>query len=255
MPVAQLLRGPRRADAGRGLAAAARSAHLGTTMPGFPNLFLLLGPNTGLGHTSMVYMIESQVAYVMDALRDMDATRRRTVRGARGGGGRASTPTIDGSMRGHGLEHRLRELVPRRHGPQRDAVARLDVALPAAHRRASTPRTSSSPTHGRQRRVGDRLSDRRSCHLSRRRAGGRASGSRGDGSGLSRCRRDRLARPVPPDTRGVRQRHARVRTARACRRGCRGRAPARQAGVLRRDAVLRPAPGPLHRRDGDRRVR
>jgi cation diffusion facilitator CzcD-associated flavoprotein CzcO len=48
-------------------------AHLGSTVPGFPNLFMLLGPNTGLGHSSMVYMIESQVAYVGDALRRMRA--------------------------------------------------------------------------------------------------------------------------------------------------------------------------------------
>src|SRR5262249_37471485 len=34
-------------------------AHLGTTVAGFPNLFLLLGPNSGLGHTSVVLMIES----------------------------------------------------------------------------------------------------------------------------------------------------------------------------------------------------
>jgi cation diffusion facilitator CzcD-associated flavoprotein CzcO len=49
-------------------------AHLGATVPGFPNLFMLLGPNTGLGHSSMVYMIESQVAHVMGALGEM---RRR----------------------------------------------------------------------------------------------------------------------------------------------------------------------------------
>jgi cation diffusion facilitator CzcD-associated flavoprotein CzcO len=47
-------------------------AHLGSTVPGFPNLFMLLGPNTGLGHSSMVYMIESQIAYVLDALRTME---------------------------------------------------------------------------------------------------------------------------------------------------------------------------------------
>jgi cation diffusion facilitator CzcD-associated flavoprotein CzcO len=46
-------------------------AHLGTAVAGFPNLFLLLGPNTGLGHNSMVYMIESQIAYVLGALRAM----------------------------------------------------------------------------------------------------------------------------------------------------------------------------------------
>jgi cyclohexanone monooxygenase len=44
-----------------------------TTVAGFPNLFLLVGPNVGVGHTSMVYMIESQVAYVDEALRTMDA--------------------------------------------------------------------------------------------------------------------------------------------------------------------------------------
>jgi cation diffusion facilitator CzcD-associated flavoprotein CzcO len=53
-------------------------AHLGCTVPGFPNFFLLLGPNTGLGHSSMVYMIESQVAYVLDALRVMDERRAET---------------------------------------------------------------------------------------------------------------------------------------------------------------------------------
>ncbi len=44
----------------------------GSTVAGFPNLFLLVGPNVGVGHTSMVYMIESQVAYVGNALQAMD---------------------------------------------------------------------------------------------------------------------------------------------------------------------------------------
>lgn len=43
-------------------------AHLGVTVPGFPNLFLLYGPNTNLGHNSIVYMLESQIAYVVDAI-------------------------------------------------------------------------------------------------------------------------------------------------------------------------------------------
>jgi cation diffusion facilitator CzcD-associated flavoprotein CzcO len=55
------------------------SAYLGTAIAGFPNAFMLVGPSTGLGHTSMVYMIESQVAYVMDALRAMDEYRAATV--------------------------------------------------------------------------------------------------------------------------------------------------------------------------------
>ena len=40
----------------------------GTTVAGFPNLFLLVGPNTGLGHNSIVYMIEAQIDYILQAL-------------------------------------------------------------------------------------------------------------------------------------------------------------------------------------------
>jgi cation diffusion facilitator CzcD-associated flavoprotein CzcO len=52
--------------------AEAPQALLGTTIAGFPNLFVMIGPNTGLGHTSMVYMIESQLNYLLDALRAVD---------------------------------------------------------------------------------------------------------------------------------------------------------------------------------------
>jgi cyclohexanone monooxygenase len=48
-------------------------AYKGTTVHGFPNYFQVVGPNTGLGHSSMVFVIESQVAYVRDALRRMRA--------------------------------------------------------------------------------------------------------------------------------------------------------------------------------------
>ena len=42
-----------------------------TAITGYPNLFMLCGPNTGLGHNSMVYMIESQLEHVMCAMRAM----------------------------------------------------------------------------------------------------------------------------------------------------------------------------------------
>jgi cation diffusion facilitator CzcD-associated flavoprotein CzcO len=51
--------------------AGSMQAYKGTTVAGYPNLFLLVGPNTGLGHTSIVFMIESQINYVLDALRTM----------------------------------------------------------------------------------------------------------------------------------------------------------------------------------------
>ncbi len=54
-------------------------AHLGITVAGYPNLFLLVGPNTVLGHSSMVFMIEAQVRYVMQAL-DLLRRRRSVVR-------------------------------------------------------------------------------------------------------------------------------------------------------------------------------
>jgi cation diffusion facilitator CzcD-associated flavoprotein CzcO len=47
-------------------------AHLGTTVAGFPNLFMVPGPNTGLGHTSVVTMLESQFEHVLGALRYLE---------------------------------------------------------------------------------------------------------------------------------------------------------------------------------------
>lgn len=43
-------------------------AYYGMMVAGFPNLFLLVGPNTGLGHNSIVFMIEAQVRYVLRCL-------------------------------------------------------------------------------------------------------------------------------------------------------------------------------------------
>jgi cation diffusion facilitator CzcD-associated flavoprotein CzcO len=70
-PIAERLTGReglRLADAWRD----GMTAYRGTTVAGFPNMFLLIGPNTGLGHTSMIYIIESQLNYVLDALSKMD---------------------------------------------------------------------------------------------------------------------------------------------------------------------------------------
>ena len=44
-------------------------AYLGTTVAGFPNLFVVYGPNTNLGHNSIVLMLESQFAYLRSAVR------------------------------------------------------------------------------------------------------------------------------------------------------------------------------------------
>jgi cation diffusion facilitator CzcD-associated flavoprotein CzcO len=48
------------------------SALHGLTIAGFPNLYFLVGPNTGLGHNSIVLMIEAQVRYLVDLLSKAD---------------------------------------------------------------------------------------------------------------------------------------------------------------------------------------
>lgn len=47
-------------------------AYLGTVIAGFPNLFFMIGPNTGLGNNSMINIIEGQLVLVLDALRALD---------------------------------------------------------------------------------------------------------------------------------------------------------------------------------------
>jgi len=67
---------------GRDLAAEWRDgarAHLGITVHGFPNLFLLMGPNTGLGHNSMIFMIEAQIGYALQAIQQLAGGRARSL--------------------------------------------------------------------------------------------------------------------------------------------------------------------------------
>jgi cation diffusion facilitator CzcD-associated flavoprotein CzcO len=75
MPLAQRIRG----RGGRTLAevwGGSMRAYQGTAVAGFPNLFLVLGPNTGLGHTSVVFMIECQLDYLLGFLRHLDRVGR-----------------------------------------------------------------------------------------------------------------------------------------------------------------------------------
>lgn len=46
-------------------------AYKGATVSGFPNFFMLVGPNVTLAHNSMIYMIEAQIQYVLDAIAQM----------------------------------------------------------------------------------------------------------------------------------------------------------------------------------------
>ncbi len=88
-------------------------AYCGTTIPGFPNYFMLAGPNTGIGHTSLVVMIEAQLAHVVGAFRALRAQGASVVDVR---AGHAGTLERGGAAQSgaHGLERRrLLELVSR----------------------------------------------------------------------------------------------------------------------------------------------
>ena len=55
------------------------SAYLGTSVAGFPNMFFIIGPNTGLGHNSMIFMMEAQYRYILGALDYLRASGARSI--------------------------------------------------------------------------------------------------------------------------------------------------------------------------------
>ncbi|MGD8860036.1 MAG: NAD(P)/FAD-dependent oxidoreductase [Myxococcales bacterium] len=54
-------------------------AYLGITVSGFPNFFMLYGPNTNLGHNSILFMLECQCRYVLRCIRELDRRGARTL--------------------------------------------------------------------------------------------------------------------------------------------------------------------------------
>ena len=54
-------------------------AYLGTSAPGFPNLFVVTGPNTGIGHTSAIFIIESQMNYIMSSIQNLEERNQNTI--------------------------------------------------------------------------------------------------------------------------------------------------------------------------------
>ncbi|WP_197084437.1 flavin-containing monooxygenase [Saccharothrix sp. ST-888] len=105
----------------------------GSTVHGFPNLFFVIGPNTGLGNSSMILMIESQLNYIVDALKTLEAV-----------GATAMQPTVR-AQRHWNLEvqHRMQRTVWLTGGCRSwylDSEGRNSVAWPgstSAFRRAT----------------------------------------------------------------------------------------------------------------------
>ena len=104
-------------------------AYCGTTIPGFPNFFMLAGPNTGIGHTSLVVMIEAQVAHVIGALEALKSSGAGVVDVrpevlARWGQTCRRKAAADGMELG-----RVLELVSRMTPAQHHPLARLHLPL------------------------------------------------------------------------------------------------------------------------------
>ena len=54
-------------------------AYLGTSAPGFPNLFIVTGPNTGIGHTSAIVVIEAQMNYMISSIKSLSANNNKVI--------------------------------------------------------------------------------------------------------------------------------------------------------------------------------
>jgi cation diffusion facilitator CzcD-associated flavoprotein CzcO len=54
-------------------------AYLGTSIPNFPNLFIVTGPNTGIGHTSAIFIIEAQMHYMMKSIETVLNQNAKTI--------------------------------------------------------------------------------------------------------------------------------------------------------------------------------
>ena len=54
-------------------------AYLGTSIPDYPNFFMVTGPNTGIGHTSAIFIIEAQMHYIMNSITSADKRSARSI--------------------------------------------------------------------------------------------------------------------------------------------------------------------------------
>ena len=122
-------------------------AHRGTTIAGFPNFFLMPGPNTGTGHTSPGLHDRGPDPPHARGHGAGARSRRRLDRAARGGAGRLQRPAARANGAHRVAARRLLELVPRRPRAQHHPVAGLVARLPscaAGDRRPRVPLRGSA---------------------------------------------------------------------------------------------------------------
>ena len=97
-------------------------AYLGMAVPGFPNFFMLYGPNTNVGSNSVIFMLEAQARYIVRALKYMRRKRKVLCRGStrNHGGLHRQDRRVDG---GHRVAYAVQQLLPRRQRPGGHPVA------------------------------------------------------------------------------------------------------------------------------------
>ena len=106
-------------------------AYLGIMVPDFPNMFVLYGPNTNLGHHSITFMLECQIEFILMATAALDAGMQRpgtdaaSARSVRCGG--AGTAGIDQLGRPG-----MQQLVQARRRPDRAELGQPHPCLRAA---------------------------------------------------------------------------------------------------------------------------
>ena len=111
-------------------------AYLGTAVPGFPNCYFLYGPNTNLGHNSILFMVERQINLILQAM----AVQTRSL-------GTATAPLVEVAPEAyrrddhrtqspdghHRMGGRLHELVQERLRAGDQQLAHLDLPLLVRH--------------------------------------------------------------------------------------------------------------------------
>ena len=148
-------------------------AYLGISVAGFPNFFMLYGPNTNLGGNSILYMLEGQIRYVAGGAAGPGVggprLDRRAPRGA------AGVQRLGDRVQPHlGVGERVPQLVHHGLGPQHQQLARPHLPVPAPGppvRPGQVPGHAEIPGPGRVRR-GPRMT------AAPRRAGRRARRAR-----------------------------------------------------------------------------
>ncbi len=97
-------------------------AYLGMAVPGFPNFFMLYGPNTNVGSNSVIFMLEAQARYIVRALKHMRRKDKSYVAVRRDAMAKFIAK-IDEWMAGHRLADAMQQLLPRRQRAGGDPVA------------------------------------------------------------------------------------------------------------------------------------